>query len=187
MKCEVTKSVFLLSGQQRDHNINCRVLELRVTKLPVLLCLIYINSIVCVIQVKFQTDSIIEQLRRTKIRFVHCYLPQHTGTPYSSCTLHSYCALPYSPAYRYTVHCTVHEHCYIQQHTDKVYSSCTPLYPPVYRYTVPVMYTVIFPSIYVHCTVHVKCHLKSNQVHCIVHVQCTLLYSPAHRYTLQFI
>jgi len=32
-----------------------------------------------VLQVKFQTDSLLEQLRRTKVRFVHCYLPLHTA------------------------------------------------------------------------------------------------------------
>ena len=29
------------------------------------------------LQVKFQVDGLCEQLRRTKIHFVHCFLPQH--------------------------------------------------------------------------------------------------------------
>ena len=31
------------------------------------------------LQVKFQIDGLIEQLRRTKVRFVHCFLPQHSA------------------------------------------------------------------------------------------------------------
>jgi myosin-18 len=31
------------------------------------------------LQVKFQLDSLMEQLRRTKIHFVHCFLPQHNA------------------------------------------------------------------------------------------------------------
>ena len=31
------------------------------------------------LQVKFQVDSLLEQLRRTKIQFVHCFLPQHNS------------------------------------------------------------------------------------------------------------
>ncbi|CAG0880745.1 unnamed protein product, partial [Cyprideis torosa] len=32
-----------------------------------------------VLQVKFQTDGLIETLRRTAIHYVHCFLPQHNG------------------------------------------------------------------------------------------------------------
>jgi len=31
------------------------------------------------LQVKFQIDGLIEQLRRTRVKFVHCFLPQHTA------------------------------------------------------------------------------------------------------------
>ena len=31
------------------------------------------------LQVKFQVDGLCEQLRRTKIHFVHCFLPQHNA------------------------------------------------------------------------------------------------------------
>ena len=31
------------------------------------------------LQVKFQVDSLLEQLRRTKVQFVHCFLPQHNS------------------------------------------------------------------------------------------------------------
>ena len=31
------------------------------------------------LQVKFQIDGLIEQLRRTKVKFVHCFLPQHSA------------------------------------------------------------------------------------------------------------
>ena len=31
------------------------------------------------LQVKFQIDGMMEQLRRTRIKFVHCFLPQHTA------------------------------------------------------------------------------------------------------------
>ncbi len=31
------------------------------------------------LQVKFQVDSLMEQLRRTKVHFVHCFLPQHAA------------------------------------------------------------------------------------------------------------
>ena len=30
-------------------------------------------------QVKFQVDGLCEQLRRSKIHFVHCFLPQHNA------------------------------------------------------------------------------------------------------------
>ena len=32
-----------------------------------------------VFQVKFQVDGLCEQLRRSKIHFVHCFLPQHNA------------------------------------------------------------------------------------------------------------
>merc|ERR1719189_3396143 len=31
------------------------------------------------LQVKFQIDGLIEQLRRTRVKFVHCFLPQHSA------------------------------------------------------------------------------------------------------------
>ena len=31
------------------------------------------------LQVKFQVDALLEQLRRTRIHFVHCFLPQHNA------------------------------------------------------------------------------------------------------------
>merc|ERR1719192_2731466 len=31
------------------------------------------------LQVKFQLDGLVEQLRRSKVKFVHCFLPQHTA------------------------------------------------------------------------------------------------------------
>merc|ERR550532_1374413 len=31
------------------------------------------------LQVKFQIDGLIEQLRRSRVKFVHCFLPQHTA------------------------------------------------------------------------------------------------------------
>ena len=31
------------------------------------------------LQVKFQLDGLVEQLRRSKVRFVHCFLPQHSA------------------------------------------------------------------------------------------------------------
>ena len=58
--------------------------------------------------------SIIEQLGRTKIRFVHCYLPQHTGNVIQHCQ--HYWAVGKNKI-RFV-------HCYLPQHTGNVIPHC---------------------------------------------------------------
>ena len=38
-----------------------------------------VTNLESVFQVKFQVDGLCEQLRRSKIHFVHCFLPQHNA------------------------------------------------------------------------------------------------------------